>query len=293
MQTRKHPAQCYNTGPVTVLQAVVQALEQLSAFVPGQLGQVLVGQSGSARQALGKLQHGDVLDRFAAAQTTDQVADALIQPDTRHAVLQLGRRRLRIHMQSAQIVVAQTMDAQDQIDLLGVKLTEGPAQAAEHELSIVPLGRLITPQPPGSGAVVTQQRAVTVLRSQLPLASAGPLDHGIILAVHLDPGLLSQTMDTLVVARCLRRWLCAAKWRQVLVPQFCAAVLQMRRYQSIHHRGPLPYPAHDADTDGSGSNHRKIDGHIQQMVEGLADIPFTPGVDAMIDLTEQLPGVDR
>ncbi|MNP42418.1 hypothetical protein D3C76_1361820 [compost metagenome] len=57
-------------------------------------------------------------------------------------------------MQSAQIVIAQTMDAQDQIDLLGVKLTEGSTQAAEHAMSLFPLGRLLTPQPPGSGVVV-------------------------------------------------------------------------------------------------------------------------------------------
>ncbi|MNN75342.1 hypothetical protein D3C81_1916380 [compost metagenome] len=100
------------------------------------------------------VQHGDVLDRFAATQTADQITDTLVQPDTHHAVLQLGRRRLRIHMQSAQVVITQTMDAQNQIDLLSVKLTEGSTQAAEHTMSLFPLGRLITPQPPGSGVVV-------------------------------------------------------------------------------------------------------------------------------------------
>ncbi|MNE23204.1 hypothetical protein D3C80_1164480 [compost metagenome] len=52
------------------------------------------------------------------------------------------------------MLVIEAMDRQRLVDLRVIEVAEWPAQAAEQLASVVPLGRLLAPQPPRTGTIV-------------------------------------------------------------------------------------------------------------------------------------------
>lgn len=78
-------------------------------------------------------------------------------------------------------------------------------QAAEQLAGVVPLGGLLAPQPPRTGAIVAQRRRITLIGEQLPLLIGVVPGHLIPVPVHADPAALAQAVRTLHVQHC-RSW---------------------------------------------------------------------------------------
>ncbi|MNO02027.1 hypothetical protein D3C81_2223160 [compost metagenome] len=75
-----------------------------------------------------------------------------------------------------------------------------------------------------------------------------------------------------------------------MLPEFDGAVIQPSRHHGVDPHGTGPEPSGHANPHCGGRKHGKVGGNMGQMVERLLAIPFVPGLEAMVDLPQQLPG---